>query len=80
MAAGEGADTLLFIVGKPVIARHPGIVFINFAEAADPVVVLTGTDADPVQETRDRDVGLVGPGADEIDKLVARVVGNPANL
>jgi len=55
-------------------------VLIGFAEAVDPVVVLTGSDADPAQETRDRDVGLVGPGADEVDKLVARVVGNPANL
>ena len=35
-------------------------------------------DADPRHKTRDEDVGLVGPGADKIDELVARVVGNPA--
>jgi len=29
-------------------------------------------------EARDRDVGLVGPGADELDDLVACMVGAPA--
>jgi len=53
-------------------------VFVDFAEARDPVLVLAAGDADPRHEARDRDVGFVRPGADEIDDLVARIVGDPA--
>ena len=78
MAAGEDADTLFLVVGEPVIARNPGVVLVDFAETPDPVVILTGADADPGKETRDRDLGLVGPGADEIDDVIAGIVGDPA--
>jgi hypothetical protein len=78
MLSGEGADGCDLIVGEPVIAWHPGVVFVDLAEACDPVLVLAAGDADPGRETRDRDVGFVGPGADEIDDLVARIVGDPA--
>ncbi|MFZ1008131.1 MAG: hypothetical protein WAN65_14925, partial [Candidatus Sulfotelmatobacter sp.] len=64
----------------PVIAWDPGIVFVDLAEAANPVVELAGADADPGQEATDGDVRLVAPGADEIDELVAGVVGNPTAL
>lgn len=67
--SGEVADTGDLVLGEPVIAWHPGI----FAEACDPVAVLAAGDADPGDEARDRDVGLARPGADEIDKLVARI-------
>ncbi len=80
MGAGEGANTFFLVVGEPVIARDPGVVLVDFAEPLNPVVILAGADADPGQEPRDRDLGLVRPGADEIDNLVARVVGNPATL
>jgi hypothetical protein len=60
-----------------MIARDPGVVFVDFAEADDPVLVFAAGDADPGEEARDRDVGFVGPGADEIDELVARIVGDP---
>ena len=78
MAAGEGADALLLVVGEPVVARHPGVVLVDFAEAAFPVVELAGADADPGEEACHGDLRLVAPGADEIDDLVAGVVGNPA--
>ena len=68
----------LLVVGEPVIAWHPGVVLVDLAEALHPVVELAGADADPGQEATDGDVGLVAPGADEIDELVAGVVGNPA--
>jgi hypothetical protein len=76
--AGEAANAVAFVGGEPVIAWHPGVVFVDFAEACDPVLVLAACDADPRDEARDRDVGFVGPAADEIDELVARVVGDPA--
>jgi hypothetical protein len=80
MAAGEGTNTLFLVIGEPVVAWDPGVVLIDFAETLSPVVILAGADADPGVETRDRDLGLVRPGANEIDNLVARVVGNPAAL
>src|SRR5208282_3796884 len=73
----EVADAHDFVLSEPMIARHPGIVFVDFAEPLDPVVILAACDADPGDETRDRDVGLVGPRADEIDDRVARVMGHP---
>ena len=78
IVAGEDGDALLLVVGEPVIARHPGVVLVDLAEAVLPVVELAGADADPGQEATDGDVGLVAPVADEIDELVAGVVGNPA--
>ena len=69
---------LLLVVGEPVIARHPGVVLVDLAEALLPVVELAGADADPGEEAADGDLGLVAPGADEIDDLVAGVVGDPA--
>src|SRR5206468_3635453 len=48
------------------------------AEAPLPVMEFAGADADPRQEATDGDVGLVAPGADEIDQLVAGIVRDPA--
>jgi hypothetical protein len=61
-----------------MIARHPGIVLIDFAEAMLPVVELARADADPGQEATSRDLGLVAPVPDEIDDGIAGVVGDPA--
>ncbi len=76
--AGEGADALFLVVGEPVVARHPGVVLVDLAEALFPVVELAGADADPGQEATDGDLRLVAPVADEIDDVVAGVVGHPA--
>ena len=43
-----------------------------------PSLELAGADADPGHEPRQGNLGLVAPGADEIDDLIARVVGHPA--
>jgi len=75
--AGETADAFFFVVGEPVITWHPGVMLVDFAEASDPIVVLAGSDADPGQEATDGKVRLVAPVADEIDELVADVVGDP---
>jgi hypothetical protein len=52
-------------------------VLVDLAEALDPVLILAAADADPGHETRDRDLGFIRPGADEIDDRVARVMGDP---
>jgi hypothetical protein len=54
-------------------------VLVDFAETLLPVVKLAGADADPGQKARERNVGFIRPGADEIDDVVARVVGDPAS-
>ena len=80
MVVGEGDDLAFLLFGKPVVAWHPGIVLVDFAIAFSPVVELAGAQRDPVEETAGRDLGLVAPGADEVDELIANVVGNPASL
>jgi len=50
MLAGKVTDAFLFVVGEPVIARDPGIVLVDLAEALDPIVILAGADADPGQK------------------------------
>ena len=78
MLACEEADVLFLLVGEPVVAWDPGVVLVDLAEAVLPVVEFAGADADPGEEAADGDVRLVGPGADEVNDLVAGVVGNPA--
>jgi hypothetical protein len=78
MATGEVADAKFLLVAEPMVTWHPGVVLVDLAEALPPVLILAAADADPGQEACDRDVGLVGPGADEIDELVACVVRDPA--
>jgi hypothetical protein len=53
-------------------------MFVDFAEALLPVVEFARADADPGKEATDGNVRLVAPVADEVDELVAGVMGNPA--
>ena len=78
--ASTDAGLLFFVAREPVVARHPGVVLVDLAEALLPVVELAGADADPGQEATSRDVRLVAPGADEIDDGIAAVVRHPAAL
>jgi hypothetical protein len=78
MGAGKVTDAFFLVGQEPVIAGNPGIVLVDLAEALDPIVEFAGADADPGQEVRPGDVALVGPAADEIDDLVAGVMGDPA--
>ena len=75
--AGEVADARDLVLGKPVVARHPGVVLVDLAEARAPVLELAAADADPRHEMGDGDVGFVGPSPDIIDDRVARVVRHP---
>jgi hypothetical protein len=71
----------LFLLGlEPVVARDPGVMLVGLAVAALPGVPLGGGQAEPEQEASDGDAGLTGPAVDEIDDLVAGVVGNPASV
>lgn len=48
--ASEEPDAFLFIVCEPMIARDPGVVFVDFSEAIFPIVEFAVTDADPWEE------------------------------
>jgi hypothetical protein len=80
MRSGKGADAQFLVVAEPVIAWDPGVVLIDLAEAVLPVVELAGTDAEPREEATSRDIGLVAPGADEINEPVPAIVGNPTSF
>jgi hypothetical protein len=76
--ACEDANPFFFVVSEPMIARHPGIMFVDFAEAFFPVMELAGADAEPGQEATDGDFRLVAPVPDEVDDGVTDVVERPA--
>jgi hypothetical protein len=54
-------------------------MLVDFAVAFFPVVEFAAAQADPTEEPAGRDLGLVTPGADEVDELVANVGENPAS-
>ena len=61
-----------------MVAWDPGVVLVDFAVAFLPVVELGSAQADPAEEAADGNLGLVGPGVDEIDEVIAGVMGHPA--
>jgi hypothetical protein len=75
-----GGEPFFLVVGEPVVARHPGVVLVDLAEAMLPVVEFARADAEPGKEATDGDVRLVAPVADEIDEGIAGVVRDPAAL
>ncbi len=80
MGASKSTDALFLVVGEPVVAWDPGVVFVDLAEAMLPVVEFTGANADPGKKATDGDLRLVAPDANEIDEVVAGVVRHPATL
>lgn len=73
-------DGLPFPVFEPEIPRDQGIVFVDLAIAVFPLVELAGSQLEPVEQLFGRQFGTLGPVADVIDDLVARVVGNPTSF
>ena len=61
-----------------MVPGHPGVVLVDFSEAVLPVVEFAGADADPGEEARSREFGLLAPLANEINDGVTGVVGDPA--
>src|SRR4051812_38682839 len=76
----EVEDGLLLLGVEPVVAWDPGVVLVGLAVAVLPGVPLGGGQAEPEQEAGDGKAGLAGPAVDEIDDLVAGVVGNPETV
>jgi len=76
----EVADGLFLLVFEPVVAWNPGIVLVGLAVAVLPGMPLGGGQTQPQQQAGHGNAGLVGPAVDEIDAVVADVVGNPESL
>src|SRR5262245_23202772 len=75
---GMEVEDRFFLLGQePVVAWHPGIVFVDLAIAFLPVMEFALSDVDPGEKAFGRDLRLVGPGPDEVDDLVTCVVGSP---
>ena len=71
-------DNRLFLpVLQPEIPRDQGIVLVDFAVAALPVVILARSDAEPVDKVRHCDAGALGPAIDKVNYRIARIMGNP---
>src|SRR5215208_16201 len=74
----EVEDGLLLVRQEPVVAWDQGIVLVGLAVALAPVEELAAADADPGDEPVGGNLGLRRPVANEVDDVVARVMGNPA--
>lgn len=74
----EGDDGLLLLIGEPVVPRDGGVVLVDLAVAFAPIVELAVSDAEPGDEALSRELGLFGPGPNEVDDVVADVMGSPA--
>jgi hypothetical protein len=63
-----------------MVTRDPGVVFVDLAVTVFPGVPLGGGQAEPEQEAGDGNAGLGGPLVDEVNDLVALIVGNPESV
>jgi hypothetical protein len=55
-------------------------VLVGLAVAVLPGVPLGGSEPEPPKEGQHGDAGLAGPAVDEIDDLIAGVMGNPESV
>ena len=63
---------------EPVVAGDEAVVFVGFAVAFAPVVILGAADAQPVDEPQGpKAAALAAPCVDEVDHLVSDVVRGP---
>jgi len=65
------------VVFNPAVPRNPGIVFIDLAVALFPVIELAFGDFEPLNQEFRRDFGEALKTGEEIDNLVADIVGSP---
>lgn len=62
---------------EPMVSRNESVVLVDLAEAFLPVLKLARRDTDPGDDLPLRDLSLLGPTANVITDLVARLMGNP---
>ena len=74
----EGEEASALVRLDPVIAGDEGLVLVGSAVTIDPGGELAASNAEPSHDAATDDLGLLGQVANEVDDLVAGVVGNPA--
>lgn len=62
---------------EPVIARQRGVVLVDFAVTLLPREEFAAGNTDPLNESGFSELGFGCPIANEVDDLIARVMGNP---
>ena len=75
----EVDDRILFPLLEPVIAGNEHVVFVGFAVAIPPLVILRAGEFHPAHQAQRADLGAGREPLDEVDDIVAGVVGNPAS-
>jgi hypothetical protein len=75
----EVNDRILFPLLEPVITRNEDVVFVSFAVAIPPLVILGAGKFHPAHQTQRADLGTGREPLDEIDDRVTGVVSNPAS-
>jgi hypothetical protein len=76
----EVEDRLLLPGFQPIVAGDQRVVLVDLAVALPPIVKLARAQREPTDEPFDGQLGAIRPMVDEVDDLVAGVVGNPASF
>ena len=80
MPVMEVDDGGLLPVLEPVVAGDVSVVLVDLAVAVFPRVILARPEFEPGEKLLRRRLGTVGPIADVVDDLIARVMGNPHSV
>jgi len=64
---------------EPVITRNEHIVFVGFAVAISPLVILGAGEFHPAHQAQRTDLGAGRESLDEVDDIVTGVVRNPTS-
>jgi hypothetical protein len=76
----EVDDRVLLPLLEPVITGDKHVVFVGFAVAISPLVILGAGEFHPAHQEQQRtDLGAGREPRDEVDDIVTGVVGNPAS-
>src|SRR4029450_13232968 len=75
----EVDDRIVFPLLKPVIAWNEDVMFVGFAVAIPPLVILGAGKVHPAHQVQWADLGACREPLDEVDDIVTSVVGNPAS-
>src|SRR4029077_15285295 len=73
----EADDRFLLPRLQPEIPGNPTVVLIHSPVALAPVVELAGSNAQPLRESPDADLGLLRPTSDKIHHLIPHIVRHP---
>lgn len=77
MSPGKGTDGLPLPIRQPVLLRGWRVMYVALPVSLLPFEEPASMDSDPADEVGLRQAGLLAPVRDEVEELVADVVGSP---